>query len=110
MRYSPSAGKLCLNLTPPRVPAWEAHLTLDGQPLPMAYVEFVPELKNFGAEYTSSAVTDENGKFEMKNAPAGTYQLVSWHEATGWGPGGRDGNPITIKAGGETDVGKLEIK
>ncbi len=26
------------------------------------------------------AVTDENGKFEIKGVPAGTYTLVAWHE------------------------------
>ena len=26
------------------------------------------------------AVTDENGKFEIKNVPPGTYTLVAWHE------------------------------
>jgi hypothetical protein len=66
------------------------------------------------------AVTDENGAFEIKNAPAGTYHLVVWHEGSGW----RDrkdvqvngkrasilGTPVTIKADGVTDVGRLDIK
>ena len=26
------------------------------------------------------AVTDENGKFEIKNAPAGKFRIVYWHE------------------------------
>ena len=29
------------------------------------------------------AVTDQSGKFELTNVPAGEYQLVAWHE--GWG-------------------------
>jgi hypothetical protein len=56
------------------------------------------------------AVTDENGKFEIKLAPAGNYQLVTWHEAAGWGPGGKQGVAVTIKAGADTDTGKLELK
>jgi len=52
------------------------------------------------------AVTDENGKFEMKLAPAGKYRLIVWNEE-GWGPDGKDGTPITIK--GETDAGKIVI-
>jgi polysaccharide lyase family 4-like protein len=28
------------------------------------------------------SVTDESGYFELTNVPAGTYQIVAWHE--GW--------------------------
>jgi len=57
------------------------------------------------------AVTDENGNFEIKNAPAGDLRLKVWHE-TGWlgGAEGRDGRKITIKKGETTDLGKLEWK
>jgi len=51
--------------TPPRIVEAEGVLTLDGRPLPFATVEFIPELKGFGAEYNSTAVTDENGRFEL---------------------------------------------
>lgn len=30
------------------------------------------------------AVTDADGKFEIKHAPAGRYRLVFWHEKAGW--------------------------
>ncbi len=58
------------------------------------------------------AVTDENGNFEIKNAPAGNFRLMVWQEAIGWrgGAKGAKGQPITIKAGGVTDLGKLAIK
>jgi hypothetical protein len=56
------------------------------------------------------AVTDENGKFEIKLAPAGNYRLVSWQEMVGYGPGGRKGVPVTIKGGAVTDAGKIELK
>ena len=44
------------------------------------------------------AVTDANGKFEIKNAPAGKFRIVYWHE-TGLrgGAKGRFGDPVEIK-------------
>jgi hypothetical protein len=56
------------------------------------------------------ALTDADGKFEIKQAPAGGYRLIVWHEATGWGPGGREGLPVAIKPDGTMDMGKLELK
>lgn len=56
------------------------------------------------------AVTDADGAFELKDAPAGEYRLMVWHEAVGFGPGGRDGIKITIKANQPTDAGKLPLK
>lgn len=38
---------------------------LNGNPVPNAYVQFIPQLDEFGAEYNSSAVTDEAGKFTL---------------------------------------------
>jgi len=57
------------------------------------------------------AVTDADGNFEIKNAPAGEWRLKAWHD-TGWrgGAAGRDGDKITVKGGTVTDLGKLEIK
>ncbi|GIW80177.1 MAG: hypothetical protein KatS3mg105_1984 [Gemmatales bacterium] len=58
------------------------------------------------------AVTDENGAFEIKMAPAGKFRLKVYHDAVGWrnGAEGRFGELITIKAGETTDVGNLDIK
>ena len=44
------------------------------------------------------AITDEDGKFEIKNAPAGKFRIVYWHE-TGLrgGAAGRFGDQIEIK-------------
>jgi hypothetical protein len=52
------------------------------------------------------AVTDSNGSFVIPNAPAGNYILKVWHPAIGWlgGAQGKDGQPIQIKAGGDTPV------
>ena len=43
------------------------------------------------------AVTDEDGKFEIKNAPAGKFRIVYWHEnGVRGGANGRFGEPIEI--------------
>jgi len=56
------------------------------------------------------AVTDEDGKFEIKKAPAGEFRLVVWQESVGWVTGDRNGTPITIKEDGVTDLGKIDLK
>ena len=44
------------------------------------------------------AVTDENGNFEIKNAPVGKFRIVYWHEnGLRGGAKGRFGDPIEIK-------------
>jgi hypothetical protein len=55
------------------------------------------------------AVTDDDGKFEIKNAPVGKYNLVVWHE-TGWSKGkeGRDGIKIELVPV-TTNVGTFEF-
>jgi len=43
------------------------------------------------------ALTDENGNFEIKNAPAGKFRIVYWHEnGLRDGAKGRFGEPINI--------------
>jgi hypothetical protein len=60
------------------------------------------------------AVTDADGKFEIKNAPARKYRLVIWQESTGWVLDGKSpyraggGKVIDIKAGGVTDLGQVK--
>jgi len=55
------------------------------------------------------AITDEDGNFEIMNAPVGKFSLYVHHNASGWlgGAAGRKGQPIEIKKGG-TDVGVLK--
>jgi hypothetical protein len=64
------------------------------------------------ADHPYVAVTDKDGKFEMKKAPAGNYRLVVWQEEVGYlgGAKGRDGKKVAIKPDGVTDLGKLKIK
>jgi hypothetical protein len=60
------------------------------------------------------AITDEDGHFEIKDAPAGAFRLVIWHEESGWVAGddkpSRNGKKITIQAGATTDLGKISLK
>jgi len=55
------------------------------------------------------AVTDEQGRFEIKDAPTGACRLVVWH-AEGWlgGAKGKNGKAITIQSG-DNDLGTLEF-
>src|SRR5262249_25020073 len=60
------------------------------------------------------AVTDADGNFEIKNAPAGKFRLMVWQEKVGWviinPKDAQDrGKVIDIKAGGTTDVGKVSL-
>lgn len=52
------------------------------------------------------ALTDENGNFEIPNAPQGNYRLKIWHPASGWlgGQAGRMGIPLRIPASGTVEV------
>jgi len=50
------------------------------------------------------AVTNEKGEFEIKNAPAGNFNLVVWQEEAGWVTGDRKGTPVSIKADGSSNV------
>lgn len=57
------------------------------------------------------AVTDDDGNFEIKLAPAGKWRLRAWHD-DGYrgGKDGKAGQAIEVKGGGATDLGKLEWK
>ena len=56
------------------------------------------------------AITDADGKFEIKNAPVGDYRIVYWHEASGFRGGveGRFGEEIGIK-GPAMDLKQVEF-
>ncbi|HEV3164489.1 MAG TPA: hypothetical protein VGZ22_10725 [Isosphaeraceae bacterium] len=57
------------------------------------------------------AVTKADGSFEIKGVPAGEQKLIVWHETVGYAhpTGGKDGMPVTVKAGGVTDVGEIKL-
>lgn len=60
------------------------------------------------------AVTDAEGRFEIRKVPAGKYRLIAWHEGIGWVAGddapGKNGKAIAVQGGQMTDVGKLSVK
>jgi hypothetical protein len=55
------------------------------------------------------ALTDEDGKFEIKLAPAGNFRLRGYHESVGYVPDNK-GITITTKANETTDVGEIKLK
>lgn len=55
------------------------------------------------------AVTDKDGNFEIKLAPAGNRSVVLWHEEKGWLEG-KKGRTVTIPADGIADVGTVATK
>ncbi len=60
-------------------------------------------------EHPYYAVTDANGNFEIKNAPAGNFRLVMWHE-NGFkgGAPGRFGEEVELK-GPVTDLKTIDF-
>ena len=70
-----------------------------------------PWMKGFGwcFDHPYFAVTDKDGKFEIKNVPAGNRKIVIWHE-TGYLPGysKRDQKTLALAAGAMVDVGTVK--
>lgn len=58
------------------------------------------------------ALTNADGSFEIKNAPAGKYLIYIQHERGGWLHEGRrsSGQQITIPANGTLDLGTIKFK
>ena len=58
------------------------------------------------------ALTDDNGRFEIKLAPVGKWRIFVWHEGCGWkgGAAGRSGDEIEIIAGKAMDLGPWKLK
>jgi hypothetical protein len=54
----------CGRGTPAIVPV-KGTVLLNGQPLPKATVQFVPQRSDLSAEFTSTAVTDDSGAFTL---------------------------------------------
>lgn len=70
-----------------------------------------PWMKGFGwcFDHPYFAVTDKDGKFEIKNVPAGNRKIVIWHE-TGYLPGysKRDNKTLNLAAGSTVDLGTVK--
>jgi hypothetical protein len=81
----------------PSMNSWKMPAPLVAESTPIPYKCTVhPWMSGFVRifEHPYYAVTDDDGKFEIKNAPVGKFRIVYWHE-TGV-RGGKDGEPITI--------------
>ena len=70
-----------------------------------------PWMKGYVGVYNHPyfAVTDADGNFEIKNAPAGKYRVVIWNSAYLGGKDGRFGQPINIMANDTLKLGDLEF-
>jgi hypothetical protein len=96
-----SANNGEFNVTIPKMDQWKMPQPLVSETTPIQYKCTIHGwmtgyVRIFDHPYY--AVTDEDGKFEIKNAPAGKFRLVVWHE-NGFkgGASGRFGEPIVIK-------------
>ncbi|MFT3882280.1 MAG: hypothetical protein QM703_21840 [Gemmatales bacterium] len=58
----------------------EGKLMMNGQPVPLARIEFMPEFKGHGAESNASATTDETGKFVLQFATGETGCAIAKHK------------------------------
>ncbi len=59
------------------------------------------------------AITDEDGKFEIKLAPTGKFRVFIWHPTNGWKDGakGRFGETMEIKGvNGVMDLKEIKLK
>src|SRR5579875_460502 len=72
----------CGRRIPAIVPV-QGTILLNGKPLPKATVQFIPQRSDLGAEFASTAVTDENGRFtlscgyrDMPGAVVGPHTVV----------------------------------
>lgn len=64
----------------------EGTLLLNDQPLPLALVEFMPELKGHGAQSNSTALTDAEGKFKLVRGNENGAVIASHRVVVNEGP------------------------
>ncbi len=88
------------NITVPKMDKWEMKDALVKESPPIQYKCTIHGwmtgyVRIFDHPYYT--ITDEDGKFEIKNAPAGKFRIVYWHEnGVRGGVKGRGGNPVDI--------------
>jgi hypothetical protein len=89
------------NVTVPKMEQWKMPAALVKEAPPVGYKCTIHGwmtgyVRIFDHPYY--AITDENGNFEIKNAPAGKFRIVYWHEnGLKGGAAGRFGEEIEIK-------------
>jgi hypothetical protein len=99
-----SANNGEFNVTIPKESDWKMPQALTDESSPIQFKCTIhPWMSGYVRifDHPYYAVTDENGNFEIKNAPTGKYRMVVWHEKVGFlnGREGRFGIPVEI--GGE---------
>lgn len=57
-------------------------------------------------DHPYAVVSDKDGKFELKNVPAGELEFRYWHSKVGYV---EKTVKLTIKAGGHLDLGKIKV-
>jgi hypothetical protein len=87
---------------------------LKTQPLPlMLQCNIHPWMSGRLAVYDHPyfAVTDADGNFEIKLAPAGKQRVTFYHEGLGWlgGAKGKAGQEITVEPGKTVDLGEVKM-
>ncbi|MBY0514034.1 MAG: hypothetical protein K2P78_09010 [Gemmataceae bacterium] len=101
------------NVTVPKESDWKMPQKLAAETAPIQFrCTIHPWMNGYVRifDHPYYAVTDEDGKFELKNAPAGKWRLVVWQEKVGFlgGAQGRFGTPIEIK-GPATELKPIEF-
>jgi hypothetical protein len=91
-------GQLQLKLVPERIPM---KVVCDIHPWMQAWILVF--------DHPFYAVTEKDGSFEIRGVPAGTENLVLWHESGFVLPERGRGRPVTIKAGAVTDLGEIQL-
>lgn len=94
-----SGGQLELKLVAERLPI---KINCDIHPWMKSYVMVF--------DHPFFTTTAKDGSFEIKGVPAGSQNLVIWQENVGYAsPGAGRGMPVTVTAGGVTDVGEIKL-
>jgi hypothetical protein len=102
------------NANIPAMGQWKLPQAIAAEPAPVQYKCTIhPWMSGYVRvfDHPYHAVTDDDGKFEIRNAPAGKFRIVYWHE-TGLrgGPKGRFGEAIVIKADANAKGPTMEMK
>ena len=99
INYSSDAESFNVNVPPGKSHKAQMPLTAQSTPIPFkcdVHPWMAGRIRVFDHPYY--AVTDDDGKFEIKNAPAGDWRIVYWHE-NGFhkGRAGLLGEKVTVK-------------
>ncbi len=87
-------------------------LVAERRPIPLA-CDIHPWMKGYIMvfDHPFFAITDTDGSFEIQGVPAGEQKLVVWQETKGYVTEGKAaGVPVSVQAGGVTDVGTIKMK